>query len=189
MPPRTTNHRSVRSVPSIAGWFGRAREDYDASKQTRFQRRRTGVPSVGSSADYHYRSDAEYLRMLEYARDMERNDSVAGPLVDRAVDNTVKCGFNLDVATGNEDIDANLAQRWRDWANDPDTSDIAGTCAFPDLERMAFRRSLVDGDIFALPVESGHLQLVESDRCRSPARTKKNIVHGIELNENRRRLR
>jgi lambda family phage portal protein len=183
------NHRSVQDIPSVAGWHARAREDYDAAKQTRFQRVRSGIPSLGSSADYHYRSDAEYLRMLEYARDMERNDSVGGPLIDRAVDNTVKCGFGLDVATGDAELDKILSDKWREWSENPSDADIAGVMPFSQMERMVFRRTLVDGDILGLPVSSGHLQLVESHRCRSPRRTKKRIVHGVELDAARRRLR
>jgi capsid protein len=145
----------LRSVPSTAGWFGLAREDYDATKQTRFQRKRSGIPSLGSSADYHYRNDSEYLRMLEYARDMERNDSVGGPLIERAVDNTVKCGFGLDVDTGDRQIDSMLAARWEEWATNASDCDLSGVMTFSDMERMVFRRTLVDGDIIGLPITDG----------------------------------
>ena len=49
------------------------RSEYNASKLGQHKRRRN-VPSMGSHGDYHYRNENEFWRMLEFARDMDRNE-------------------------------------------------------------------------------------------------------------------
>ena len=58
---------------SLAESFRELRNDYDAAKQTRFKRRRTGIVSSGSGADYHYRTEHAYFGAMETARDLFRN--------------------------------------------------------------------------------------------------------------------
>ena len=40
-------------IPTFAEQFRAAKADYDAAKQTRFKRTRTGVIRTGSGSDYH----------------------------------------------------------------------------------------------------------------------------------------
>jgi lambda family phage portal protein len=173
---------------STAETFESLRADYQAAKSHRYRRRRTGVSPAGSGADYHYRSEGDYLRMMEYARDMDRNDVIVGQTIDRAVVNTIQDGFALDTRTGDEGLDRDLAALWSDWSSDPEQCDIAGELAFADMERLAFRQMIVDGDVLALPQRSGSLQMVEAHRLRTPSNTKRNVVHGVLLDDVRRRL-
>ena len=53
---------------SLADAFEARRSDYQAAKASRYRRRRTGISTSGSGADYHYRSDADYLRILKNRR-------------------------------------------------------------------------------------------------------------------------
>ena len=46
--------------------------DYRMSRESRFVRRRTGIPTNGDSADWHYRNETDYYRDIEKARDMDR---------------------------------------------------------------------------------------------------------------------
>jgi hypothetical protein len=62
----------------LAEAFEGLRSDYDAAKQTRFKRKRTGIVPTGSGADYHYRSEAAYFGMVETARDLCRNHCLVG---------------------------------------------------------------------------------------------------------------
>jgi len=182
------NGRALELERTLADAFAGLRNDYAAAKSNRFRRQRTGVPSLGAGADYHYRSEAEFLRILEYARDMDRNDSIVGQTVDRAVTNTVQSGFALDPQTGDEKLDKDLLARWQDWAEDPDACDLAGEHAFADMEGLVLRSAFVDGDILALPTEPGSIELVEGHRLRTPRSTKRNVVHGVLLDDRRRRL-
>ena len=61
---------SPPKVASIAEQFGQMRADYDAAKNTRFKRRRTGMVSAGSAADYHYRTEQAFFGIIEQAREL-----------------------------------------------------------------------------------------------------------------------
>jgi lambda family phage portal protein len=176
-----------RDKSSLAGYYGQLRNDYSAARASRYRRRRTGLALAGGGADYHYKSEGDFLRLIEYARDFDRNDMVVGQVVDRVVSNTVQGGFTVCPTTGDKAIDLELWNRWQDWSCDPEQCDLAGELSFPQLERLADRAVKVDGDIIGLTLSSGHLQLVEAHRVRTPRGTKRNVVHGVLLDEARRR--
>lgn len=183
-----TRRRNTESVSFAEVWED-LRADYNMAKSTRFRRRRGGLPVVGGGADYHYRCEADYLRMLELARDFDRNDSIVGQTVQRAIDNILQDGFALDPDTGDSGLDAELKARWNEWAEDEDACDVAGERTFWDIEETCLRSAFVDGDICVLPNrDTGGLELVEAHRLRTPRNTKRNVVHGILLDERRRRL-
>lgn len=170
--------------------FQDVRADYDSAKASRWQRRRN-VPASGASADYHYRSEGDWLKLLEYARDLDRNDSCIGSIIDRATDFTVQGGFELDFNSGDVGLDDEILTRWADWSNDPIRCDVAGEMTFADIEYMTLRHVFVDGDIVHYGTDDGILQTFEAHRLRTPhaksEKYKKTIVHGIELDDLRRR--
>jgi len=152
-----------RTAPhGIAAQFDKIRADYDATRQSRFIRRRTGVAPQGGSADYHFRSESKYYDLIEQARDMDRNDSIVGILADRRVDNIVQSGFTLDTKTGDKALDQDLWHRWQAFAEDADQCDIAGELCWHGIERLACRAESVDGDIVIIGTEDGPLQTIES---------------------------
>lgn len=179
---------SRRGPLSVFEIIDGARSDYEAAKMSRFRRRRGGIALSGSGADYHYRSEADYLRLMESARDMDRNDLLVGSLVDRTVDNVIQGGFDLEPDTGDEALNKDLWERMDHWMCDPRACSSDGQRTFRELERLAYRQSRVDGDIFALPLEEGQIQLIEAHRARTPNRTKHNVVHGIMLDRLRRHV-
>jgi hypothetical protein len=75
---------------NIQSAFADIRADYDATRHSRFVRRRTGVATMGSGPDYHFRTESKYYELIEQARDMDRNDALVGILADRRVDNIVQ---------------------------------------------------------------------------------------------------
>ena len=179
------SHPAVKSTPQQ---FEELRQDYAAARASRFRRRRNGIVRTGSGADYHYRSDADYLKVMEYARDMDRNDCIVGQMIDRAVTNTIgPAGPTLDFDTGSTELDEALKARMDDWQSDPEQCDSQGEMPFIDQSELAFRHTLVDGDHFGLPREDGTLQTIEAHLCRTPTKTKRNVVHGILLDDDRRR--
>ncbi len=165
-----------------------ARADYDASKWSIYRRNRTGYLAMGSSADWHYRIQLQYLRMMEQARDMARNDAVIGQAIDRAVNNTIQEGFGIDVQTGDDGLNKELFDRWNDWASDPDQADQAKERSFHDMEHDVLRQTMVDGDIMGLLKPTGAIELVEGHRCRTPQRTRRNVIHGVMMDDNRERI-
>lgn len=178
---------SRRGQGSLAESFNDIRASYAAARTSRFRRTRN-VPLQGAAADYHYSSEADWLKMLEYARDMDRNDAVVGPVVNRAVANEIQDGLLPDPDTGNLDVDRMIADKWREWAEDADACDVAGELNFHEMEKLVSRHVKIDGDVMALPLESGALEIVESHRCRTPRNTKRNVVHGVLLDRSRRHL-
>ena len=178
----------ARGPTNLAGAFETMRNDYSAAKSNRFRRTRKGVSASGSGADYHYRTESDFLKIMEVARDMDRNDTVVGHIINRAVDCTIHGGLSLDPQTGNERLNAEIYDRWQEWSNDPEQFDIQGELTFGQAEELVYRSVLVDGDVFGLPLETGRMQIVEAHRARTPYGVKKNVIHGVELSETRRRV-
>ena len=171
----------------------RLRTDYDAMHESRFVRTRTGLAPMGGGADYHIRSESRYLRLIEQARDMERNDTIIGKTIERAAINVVQDGLVLCPETGDDALDAAIFDRWQDWANDREQCDIAGESCWHEMEQIAVHSMLRDGDIVALGTADGPLQLIEGHRVRDPnAKGKKkdrNIILGVEVDDLHRRIR
>jgi lambda family phage portal protein len=155
---------------NIQSAFADIRADYDATRYSRFVRRRTGVAAMGSGPDYHIRTESKYYELIEQARDMDRNDGLVGILADRRVDNIVQSGFTLDPRTGDKGLDSALWQWWEDFSNDPDQCDITGEFTWKEIERQCCRSESIDGDIVVTGTEEGSFQLLESHLIRTKAK-------------------
>lgn len=165
----------------IQSSFADIRADYDATRHSRFVRRRTGVASMGSGPDYHFRSESKYYELIEQARDMDRNDALVGILADRRVDNIVQSGFALDPKTGDKGLDLALWQWWEDFSNDPDQCDITGEYTWKEIERQCCRSESIDGDIVVTGTEDGSYQLLESHLIRTKSKVE-NTFLGVTTN-------
>jgi lambda family phage portal protein len=174
-------------MPNVSADFSRMKADYEMSKSSPYRRQRSGYALTGSSADYHLGSEPKRLRMIEEARDFDRNDCIVGQTIDRAVANLVQQGFTLDPNTGDRGADQALFDRWMAWSTDADLCDVAGEMTFADFERLIPRQMLIDGDVIALPTADGPLQIIEAHRCRTPSNTGRNVVHGVLLDGLRKR--
>ena len=171
----------VPEVATIAEQFGKMRADYDAAKQTRFKRRRNGMIAQGSAADYHYRTEQAYFGIIEQSRELFRNHCLIAQGIRRLVANILSGGFTLDIRTGDAGLNKELSARWYEWAEDPDQCDIQGEQTFSGLEKLTLQQVVVDGDLITLPTIDGELQQIEAHRLRNPARTVRNVIHGVEL--------
>lgn len=186
-------NRKQKTV-GIASTFDDIRADYDMSRENRFIRRRTGLAPQGNSADWHYRNEDAYYRDIEKARDMDRNDSIIGQTLDRAVDNIVQDGFTLDPKTGSRELDDILYEKWNDWANNRDDCDIQGEFCWHDFERYAMRSMLLDGDIVFLGLgddlqgNGGKLQAIEAHSIRTSTRVDDTVL-GVTKDKYGRRLK
>jgi lambda family phage portal protein len=170
--------RPPRKQTFQEGWGG-MRADYAAMNESRFRRTRSGLAPMGGGADYHYSNESKFLRLIEYARDMMRNDAIVPQMVRRAVANTIQDGMKLDVSTGNGELNDLLTNLWADWSTNPSECDVKGEHTFRDMERLALQQTIVDGDVFALPLQTGQLQMVEAHRLRTPSNTSRNVINGI----------
>lgn len=179
--------RERQVAPSLPSAYREAmhelRADYNAGTNTRYRPQPPGVLGSGTGADYHYKDETKFLRMIERSRHFDRNNMVVGQAVNRLTANVVQDGFTLDVQTGDRGLDREQNARWYDWAENEDACDAEGEKTFCEYEALAFRHCIVDGDIVFLPLRSGHLQAAEAHRMRRPRNTKRNVVHGILLEE------
>lgn len=177
-----------RSKTGLAAVLADLRADFAAGQESRFQSRLRGVSATGSGADYHYRSERQFLHMMERARSYQRDDPLIGQGIRRLCANIIQEGFVLSPETGDPVIDTALWDRWQDWSCDPDQCHSEGELGFNDFENLALASTVVDGDILALPLKSGSLQWVEAHRLRTPTGTKRNVVHGVLLDSAAKRL-
>ncbi|KPK71192.1 MAG: hypothetical protein AMJ84_06515 [Acidithiobacillales bacterium SM23_46] len=177
--------RQAFPIAGLAEAFGELRSDYNMAQTGRFRKRLTGVSSAGSGADYHYRSQADYLRIMELSRSFDRNDLVVGQGINRTVNNVVQDGFRHRAKTGDAGLDKELHERWEAWSTNPAQCHKGKEFDLHDLAWFSLRHSLVDGDIFVFPDRDGSLELVEAHRVRTPSNTTRNVVHGILLDEHR----
>lgn len=196
--------RRTSALAALAAGFREARRDaalvpradYDAAKDSRFRRRRTGIDWAGSGADYHVRNEGDYWRLVETFRDMERNDPIVGQGIKRLVDNTIQGGFTLDVDTGTDDaskaFDARAKELWLQWATDPERCSRDGRHDFLSLQRLVLRRMTVDGDVLVNLTDDGFVQTLEAHRLRTPTGKQKSVagvVHGVERDARDRHVR
>lgn len=166
------------------------RQDFTAAKASRFKRKRN-VPTQGAHGDYHYRSEADFLRVMEYARDMERNDSIVGSILTQSANSVLMNGIEVQADTGptkqHKLLNKALQAEFDEWCQDPEACDAQGERTFAEQQHYAFRQMQLDGDILALLRDDGRLQHVEAHRIRTPSKTTRNVVHGVLLDEDRKR--
>lgn len=172
-----------RGVIDVSQAMAESHSAYRAGQDTRFQSRMQGVDPSGSGADYHYRTERQWLHAIERVRDYQRNDPVVGQGVRRLVANIIQGGFTLDTTTGSDDLDQLLWAKWQEWSSDPDQCHSEGELTWRQMERMALSSVIVDGDLFALPLRSGSVQWVEAHRVRTPSNTTRNVIHGVLVDD------
>lgn len=179
-------------IKSLKHQLDDERADYIAAKSSRFRRQRTGLKGSG---DDHYRIESHYFDIIEFVRDMDRNDAIVGSILNRATDNIMQQGFTLDARTGDPDVDDNIEARWKEWSENPEQCDSQGEMTFKDIEWQICRAAFADGDQTAGCLDNGTLELIEADRLRTARSVRNNrrknsqIIHGIEIDSRRRRLK
>lgn len=166
--------------------FGAAKADYEAAKQSRFVRKRTGVAPAGGNEDWNFRAERTYYDLIEQARDMDRNDGLVGCLADRRVDNIVQQGFTLDPKTGDKALDEDRWARWQEYSTSPELCDLAGEMTFHEMERFVCRAESIDGDIIGVGTEDGPIQIHEAHAVQTSSRIE-NTFLGVTRNQYQRR--
>lgn len=186
LPPSPLSGRYVGAGPARANTvaaFNVLKAEYAAALPSRFRRTRT---NLGGSADAHYAQWTHFYTIREYARDWDRNDPLVGQLVDRAVGNILQGGLRLVPQTGDPALDRILKDLWREYSEDSTGCDSTGRLAFPEVEALALRHMFLDGDVFALPLDDGTIQMVEGDLVDSAYDIGGKVIHGVELDARRR---
>lgn len=176
------------SGDNVMSAWDRLVQGYNANVSSRFKRVQSGLPASGSGADYHYKSESQYLQLVEMVRDFERNSPIVKAAFNRLESNVVQGGFTVDVETGDPELDKRVTEKWDEWAHSEDECDAAGEKTFPEMERLGFRSMARDGDCAFVALNNGRLRDYEAHRMRTPTNTTRNVVHGWLLDKFRRRL-
>lgn len=171
--------------------FDGLRSGYDAARQTRYRSTQLDIPMAGANADWHYRTEASFLRVLEWARGFDRNHALIGQAINRLVGNVLMGGPTLAPDTGDKKMNGLLYDRVMAVANDADRFDARGEMTLHEMGWLILRSVCVDGEITALPLEDRRTQVLESHRLRSPTHTPqgnkitsiKNMIHGVEVDD------
>jgi len=162
--------------------------DYDSAKPSRLRKRPGGLPSGGAGADYHIRSENDFLFLTELARYYRRNDPLVGQGIRRLTSLVVRDGMTLWPETGSAAANDLIRAKWEKWSRDPGRCHVAGEHNFHRMEKLAFGSMIGDGDCFFVPTIEGSLDVFESHRCRTPTWNKRaGIVHGVKVDSRGRR--
>jgi len=184
--------RKKNAIQGVGSWTAERLADqsagYEAARDNSRFRRRRNFAASGSHGDYHV-SQSDYLRVVEYARAIDRDDCIVGSILDRAEINTIQGGFQLDIDLGDITLDQELLGGWHEWSDDARRCDYDGELDFAEMESMAFRAALADGDIWAMLTDDDQIQWFENHRIRTPSDAPSYVFNGIEMYEGTRRQR
>jgi len=85
-------------------------------------------------------------------------------------------------------MDALSGYRWAEWSRSPEACDEQQELDFHGLEKLTLQHVIIDGDLCSLPNRDGGIESQEGHRLKMPRNTTKNVVHGVQQDERRRRL-
>lgn len=146
-----------------------------------------GIDPLGTDADYHYSTAREYYLMVERGREAVRNHPLVGQGINRLIANLRMGDCTLDVNSGDERIDSDLKEDWKDWCEDRRACDYEETLTFQQKARQSFFSQVQDGDVLHVPLATGQLQDFEAHQLRTPyghrptGNGKNGIIHGVEV--------
>ena len=118
--------------------------------------------------------------MVDRARELERNNPIADGLLSRCVENVVSNGIKPQAKTADKDWNKLAEELWEQ--EFVPNADVRGFDDFYGLQSLIQRSLVRDGDIGAIKLGNGQIQLVEADQIAAPhgKRYTKNHVDGID---------
>lgn len=185
-------------IKSISDTFRDQRDEWERGIANRYRfairdrnTRRPIHSTDGTSEDHAIDSESDYYYMVERARELDRDDPIAGTVVNRLCNSILQNGFMVKPKTQDAEVNAYLAMRFDDWGADPLECDVQQERTFNQLSWHALRDVVVAGDILAAKATNGAIQLWENHRLRTPydlpGDTRDMTIYGVELDGARRR--
>ena len=123
------------------------------------------IPTEGR-ADYHLEVGYDRRELVDRARQLERNSVIAAAMLDRAAENVVGRGFDLQCHSRNELWNKDVEEKWAAWCKTG--ADVRGLNTLGEIANLKFRSWLRDGDAGTIKLADGKLQLIESDQIANP---------------------
>lgn len=162
-------------IDKIKNAFGLTRLKYRAIDDTDTTAR--PVFASPKSEDKVLRT-ADRAKLIEAARDLERNFSLAGFCIRKYLQSVGYYTFYADTEYPEFNDRLNtLISRWKD------NCDVTGRRNFDELIYLAEHIRLTDGDVGILRTSDNRLQLIEGDRIKDPQTPKidEKWVNGVRL--------
>ena len=162
--------------------------NYNAARWDRFGSGWEPVNQKPEETDAAFRD-----RIKARARDLERNSEIGNSVLLALERNVIGQGIRPQAriknedGSDNEDLNQHLEDLWEEWVY---ACDVTEQSTFYELQNMALRRMIVDGDSLALNVYDTSdfpfkLQMLESDALdtfNSYAKNKR-VFSGVEVND------
>jgi hypothetical protein len=190
-------HETLERLAALEEKYFEARKDreatqtYLAGETDRMNPVPQGVDPLGAGADSHYRTERNFFLMVERGRHAVRNHPLVEQGINRLIANLKLGEFQLDVDSGDPEVDKDQKEDWRGWtcetAGGRNECDYEGTRSFAQIACQSFFSQIQDGDILHLPLLDGRLQTWESHHLRNPwghrpsGMSSDGIVHGVEV--------
>ncbi|MCJ7543970.1 MAG: phage portal protein [Phycisphaerae bacterium] len=156
---------------------------YDATEDTG---RRRSTPSALTAEDRVLPS-AKRKKLIATARDVIRNYCTAAWMVRCHLDYVSR--FSFQARTGNDALDDRI-EELIGWASERRNFDVSQRFSRSKAMRISEARRVLDGDIGWAKLSSGGIQLIESDRIRTPERAAllgdykpEDFTHGVLCNK------
>ena len=138
------------------------------------------IPQEGR-ADFHLEVGYDRRELVDRARQLERNSVLAEGMLSRATENVVGPGFRLKSHSKSDLWNKDVEEKWDKWCKTE--ADVRGLNTFGELQNLAYRSWLRDGDVGTIKLGDGKLQMIESDQIANPMGNipQKDHIDGINL--------
>lgn len=133
--------------------------------QTVRKRTRKGTPLTrGGSADSH-RTPRTLDILRRECQSLLRTNKLARSMVKRIQDHVVGDRVRCQARSSNKAFNAAVEKWFNTWA---DSCEFSRGRSVTSLCRNVIKSALRDGDEFWIKAESGHVQVIEAERCQNP---------------------
>lgn len=123
------------------------------------------TPTEGR-ADYWNEVGYDRRKLVDRARQLERDSVIADSMLSRATENVVGTGYTLRAQSSSESWNEDVEKQWEEWCRRE--ADVRGLDTFGGLMALTYRSWLRDGDVATIKLADGKLQSIESDQIANP---------------------
>jgi capsid protein len=126
--------------------------------------KRKSVSSILKHEDRQLKNNDRH-KIIGSTRNLCRNFALVAWAIRKHLDYV--SAFDFQMRTDDDDLNNQIESLMKVWQR-PANCDVCGRHSFSKMLRMFESRRTVDGDVFALKLQTGSLQAIEGDRIRQP---------------------
>lgn len=138
------------------------RHGYDASGYyTEKLLARDSVSTTGVHYSTDRRRDYDRVKLVEYSRQFYENNGIYAGMINRAAGYIVGNGYELQARTEDEKWNSDAEAMWKHFWSEPE---IRMVNSGRQVERIICQELLLTGEMFALLLQEGQIQILESEQ-------------------------